>query len=48
VDAWYADLTAHEVAILDAPRNQDFGHRALFFRDPEGNVLEIFADISAS
>jgi catechol 2,3-dioxygenase-like lactoylglutathione lyase family enzyme len=22
-----------------------FGHRTIFFRDPDGNVLEIFAEI---
>lgn len=24
---------------------EDFGHRALFFADPENNVIEIYADI---
>jgi uncharacterized glyoxalase superfamily protein PhnB len=25
--------------------NQPFGHRTVFFRDPDGNVVEIFAEI---
>jgi lactoylglutathione lyase len=29
----------------DAPTDQPFGHRTLFFRDPDGNLLEMFADI---
>jgi catechol 2,3-dioxygenase-like lactoylglutathione lyase family enzyme len=27
------------------PTDQPWGHRTLFFRDPDGNVLEIYADI---
>jgi hypothetical protein len=29
-----------------APTDQPFGHRTLFFRDPDGNVLEIYAEIA--
>lgn len=25
-----------------------FGHRTIFFRDPDGNVLEIYAEIETS
>jgi catechol 2,3-dioxygenase-like lactoylglutathione lyase family enzyme len=25
--------------------DQPFGHRTVFFRDPDGNVLEIYAEI---
>jgi len=28
-----------------ASNDQPFGHRTLFFRDPDGNVLEIYAEI---
>ena len=45
VDSWYAELRGRGVEILDAPRDQDYGHRTLFFKDPDGNILEIFADI---
>ena len=33
------------VTILDPTTDQAWGHRTLFFKDPEGNILEIFADI---
>lgn len=40
-----AALVARGVAILSGPTDQAFGHRTLFFRDPDGNVLEIYAEI---
>ena len=45
VDEWYAALLRRDVQILEPPRDQDYGHRTLFFKDPEGNILEIYADI---
>lgn len=33
------------VAILSGPTDQPFGHRTLFFRDPDGNALEIYAEL---
>jgi catechol 2,3-dioxygenase-like lactoylglutathione lyase family enzyme len=45
VDACYTELLEKGVEILDAPRDQEYGHRTMFFRDPEGNILEIYADI---
>lgn len=45
VDACYRELLELKVEILDAPRDQDYGHRTLFFRDPEGNILEVYAEI---
>jgi catechol 2,3-dioxygenase-like lactoylglutathione lyase family enzyme len=30
---------------LAGPTDQPFGHRTLFVRDPDGNVLEIYAEI---
>ena len=40
-----ATLAQRGVAILAGPTDQPFGHRTLFFRDPDGNVLEIYAEI---
>jgi lactoylglutathione lyase len=40
-----ATLKERGVAILSGPTDQPFGHRTLFFRDPDGNVLEIYAEI---
>ncbi len=40
-----ATLKERGVAIISGPTDQAFGHRTLFFRDPDGNVLEIYAEI---
>jgi lactoylglutathione lyase len=45
VDGCYAELSGQSVEILSPPTSHDYGHRTLFFKDPEGNVLEIYADI---
>lgn len=45
VDTCATELEAAGVEILDPPTSHDYGHRTLFFADPEGNVLEIYADI---
>ncbi|MDH3689135.1 MAG: hypothetical protein OEU36_06590 [Gammaproteobacteria bacterium] len=33
------------VILLCQDRDQDFGHRTLFFQDPEGNLLEIYREL---
>ena len=45
VDACADELVRHKVDLLSPPTDQSFGHRTLFFRDPDGNLLEVFADI---
>jgi lactoylglutathione lyase len=45
VERWYAELLEKKVEILELPRDRDYGHRTLFFKDPDGNILEIYADI---
>jgi catechol 2,3-dioxygenase-like lactoylglutathione lyase family enzyme len=45
VDACHAELVAQGVAILQAPTDfPEWRHRTLFFRDPEDNVIEIYAE----
>lgn len=46
VDRSHAELMEKGADIVESPKDQHFGHRTLFFRDPEGNVLEIYADLS--
>lgn len=45
VDEWYRDLIRKGVEIVEGPTDQSWGHRTLFFRDPEGSLLEIYAEI---
>jgi catechol 2,3-dioxygenase-like lactoylglutathione lyase family enzyme len=45
VDQCADELARHGVALLSPPTNQPFGHRTVFFRDPDGNLLEVYADI---
>ena len=45
VDQCADELVRQGVSLLSPPTNQAFGHRTLFFRDPDGNLLELFADI---
>ncbi|MGC1494460.1 MAG: VOC family protein [Sulfitobacter sp.] len=45
VDACAAELSDQGITILSPPTNRDFGHRTLFFRDPDGNLIEIFAEL---
>ena len=40
-----AVLRERGIRIVSGPTDQPFGHRTLFFRDPDGNVLEIYAEI---
>ena len=42
---WHTILREKQVDILEPPRDQEYGHRTLFFKDPEGNILEVYADI---
>ncbi len=45
VDACHAELVAKGVPILRGPTDQPtWRHRTLFFRDPEDNVIEIYAE----
>ena len=45
VDQCADELVRHGIDLLSPPTDQTFGHRTLFFRDPDGNLLEIFAEI---
>ena len=45
VDICYAELLARGVRIAEPPTDQPRGHRTVYFFDPEGNLLEIYAEI---
>jgi catechol 2,3-dioxygenase-like lactoylglutathione lyase family enzyme len=40
-----AALEDKGVELVSPLTDQPFGHRTIFLRDPDGNVLEIFAEI---
>lgn len=45
VDACHAELVAKGVTILRGPTDLPHAcHRTLFFRDPEDNIIEIYAE----
>lgn len=46
VDQCHAELLQHHVTILDPPTDQFWGHRTVFFRDPEGNLLEFYEELA--
>lgn len=43
VERLYDELGQKNVRMLEGPQDKGYGHRTFFFRDPEGNILEIFA-----
>ncbi|MGJ4928778.1 VOC family protein [Bradyrhizobium sp. HKCCYLS2038] len=45
VDRCAAELSDKGIALVEPPTDQPFGHRTLFFRDPDGNLLEVYAEI---
>ena len=45
VNIAHQQLIEKSVEILEPPTDQSFGHRTLYFKDPEGNILEIYAEI---
>ncbi len=45
VDQCAEELLQMDIELLSPPADRDFGHRTLFFRDPDGNLLEMFAEI---
>lgn len=45
VNSAHQKLMEKSAEILEPPTDQSFGHRTLYFRDPEGNILEIYAEL---
>jgi lactoylglutathione lyase len=45
VDLCYEQLVTMGVTIVDPPTDQPRGHRTVYFLDPEGNLLEVYAEI---
>ncbi|GGJ02122.1 VOC family protein [Neoroseomonas lacus] len=45
VAACATELEVQGVTLVSPPTDHAFGHRTIFFRDPDGNVIEIYAEI---
>jgi catechol-2,3-dioxygenase len=45
VESCYRELLRRGISVLQPPKSESYGHKTLFFKDPEGNILEIYADI---
>ena len=45
VNTAYQELIEKLVEIVEPPTDQSFGHRTVYFKDPEGNILEIYAEL---
>lgn len=46
LDRAVARLESLGVGGIDGPTDQAWGHRTVFLRDPDGNVIEFFADLA--
>ncbi len=45
VAACAAELEAKGITLVSPLTDHPFGHRTIFFRDPDGNVLEVYGEI---
>ncbi|MDF2233630.1 VOC family protein [Albimonas sp. CAU 1670] len=46
VDDWHDRLMRHGATLLRAPTNlPKWGHRAMFFADPDRNIVELYAEL---
>ena len=46
VDDWAQRLAESGVEILEKPTDQPWGHRTLFAADPDGNLIEFYAELT--
>jgi catechol-2,3-dioxygenase len=46
VDEQHRKLVEREITVLDPPKDQPWGHRTLYFSDPEGNILEFYSELN--
>ncbi len=47
VDADYQRLRGHVAEVVTEPTTMPWGNRALLFRDPDGNLVNLFTPVSA-
>jgi catechol 2,3-dioxygenase-like lactoylglutathione lyase family enzyme len=46
VDAQYERLKAMNIIFVKTPTTQTWGRRSVWFRDPEGNIINFFAKVA--
>lgn len=46
VDSEYKRLQQMEIEWVRLPTTEPWGNRTIYFRDPEGNLVELFCDVS--
>ena len=46
VDEEYGRLVAMGIPIVKPPTTQPWGLRSVWFRDPDGNIVNLFADVT--
>jgi catechol 2,3-dioxygenase-like lactoylglutathione lyase family enzyme len=46
VDDAYRKLESHVTDVVQQPTTQPWGNRSLLFRDPDGNLVNLFAPVS--
>ncbi len=46
VDAEYERLRGHVGEVVTAPTTMPWGNRALLFRDPDGNLVNLFTPVT--
>jgi predicted enzyme related to lactoylglutathione lyase len=46
VDAEYERLREHVAEVVTAPTTMPWGNRALLFRDPDGNLVNLFTPVT--
>ncbi|HEX9330476.1 MAG TPA: VOC family protein [Anaerolineales bacterium] len=47
VDKEYERLKAIDVIFVKSPTTQTWGRRSVWFRDPEGNIINFFANVAS-
>ena len=45
VDRVYRDLSGRGVSFIGSPKDRPWGQRSVYFRDPEGHVVEIATNL---
>src|SRR5438045_2231710 len=48
VDQEYERITAMNVPIVKPPTTQTWGRRSVWFRDPDGNIVNFYANVPAA